>query len=387
MRDRAPVVGGSHCHYRRAVPSTLCHLIRAPLRLTAALAILLAPVATQASPSAGTTAVEQVLSAPQLDAAAFVGIVRAGEAALPHLLAILATPAAFEEPLAAPTDRALRALRLIGAPAAPLAVPPLLAAVTRDSSRDDRELLETLAVLAPGVPDRKALLTATAAIEIRNPNPRASGGAEKFRRWVEKMRGWYRFRQRLAEDLDGGALELAKELEGEDPLRRERAAWRLGALGPAAQAAWPALLSTAAEPKHPRVTRCDVGSLTADFHDLVRDAAAIAMARIDPDADEARPGLALLLARADAPQERLAAAMALGQVASGEFDPVPALLRATFDDDLRVAGEALTALGRVGGGRDDVLVRLRECAAAGDPGIATPARAALQAAARGKTRQ
>lgn len=370
--------------YRLVVPKTHHSHVAGPWRGVVVIALALSPVPAQSD--ASPPPVRAMLTAPRLDAAAFAAIVRAGDAAVPELLAILAAPDAFAEPLVPPTDRALRALRLIGPPAAPRAVPPLLAALTRDSSRDDRELLETLAILAPGVSDRQALLTATAALEIRNPNPRAPGGAEQFRRWVAKMRGWYRFRQHLADDLGGSALELAKELEHEDPLRRERAAWRLGALGSAAHAALPALVSTVAEPGHPRVARCDIGSLTADFHELVRDAAAVAIARIDPDAEEARAGLALLLAAADAPQERLAAALALGQVAGGEFDPVPALLRATFDDDLRVAGEAVTALGRVGSGRDDVLVRLRACAAMADPALATPARVALQVAARGRAR-
>lgn len=372
--------------YRRRVPTIGLYAVNACRLLAGVAALLTHGLAQDASASDMSTA-RRVLTAPHLDAGAFLAMVREGAAAVPAVLAVLATPDAFAEPLAPSTDRALRALRLIGPPAALQAVPPLLAAITRDSSRDDRELLATLAVLAPFVPDRKALLASTANIEIKNPAPRAPGGMEQFRRWVAKMRGWYRFRQRLAEDLDGDVLALAKELEHEDPLRRERAALQLGALGPAAHAALPALLATAAEPTHPRVTRGDVGSLTADFHDLIREAAVIAIARIDPDGEEARPGLALLLARADAPQERLAAAMALGQAAAVEFDPIPALLRATFDDDARVAGEAVTALGRIGGGRDDVLVRLRECAAAGDPAIATPARAALQAAGRSRTRQ
>lgn len=343
--------------------------------------LLLAAAATAQVPAAvvPTADVHRVLSAPDFDQAAFAAILRAGDGAVPALLTALAEPSAFAEPLSVSTTRALRALRLLGPAQASGAVRPLLAAITRDGTRDDRELLETLAVLASGVPDRQALSKETASIEIASPQPAAPGGMDRFLRWVAKMRGWYRFRQRLAEDIAADVPNLTTQLEHEDPLLRERAAQLLGTLGENARTALPALQHAAATKTHPRATRCDIGSLTADFHELVRDAAAMAIARIDPRADGATRGLVLLLERADAPQERQLAAQALACVpAAQQQEAVGPLLAATASDDARVAGEAITALGQLGCADAPVLARLQVLAAAPAAGLAARARAALR---------
>ena len=89
--------------------------------------------------------------------------------------------------------------------------------------------------------------------------------------------------------------------------------------------------------------RCSNGSLTADFHEIVRDAAAIAIARIDPTQAAARRGLELLLQHADDPQGRSRAALALGQL--GDRTANPALIRAlengtdVHEATARLAGE------------------------------------------------
>ncbi len=355
-----------------------------PWRRAAALALAAALVG--AAPGQDETApaplppahVLAVLDADGLDQARFLALVAAGPRAVPGLLAAVGdgsdqAPAAVRR-----RSRALRCLRLIGPVVADAAVPTLLAAVARDASRDDDELLVTLALLAPAVPDREALRATLR--EIRIEAPKARQDLTAFRRWVGKMRLWYDVQQRLEWGASDEVDDLVDGLDDDDPLLRRFAAERLGVLGPSATAAVEALIVVERTEQHPRVTRLDgVGSLTADFHDLVRDAAAIALARIEPRHPSSRRGLTLLLA-ADAPQERLSALAAMSPPAdAADFDVVPAVLGATYDDDARIAAEAAATLGRLGDRRDEVLQRLRVCAAKPDRVLATCAAAALRA--------
>src|SRR5688572_8761919 len=90
----------------------------------------------------------EVLGAHQLDQSKFLALVRAGARAVPGLLFAVGD-GTDETPLASRRRlRALRCLRLIGPAVAEAAMLPLLAAVARDISRDDAELLSTLAALA-----------------------------------------------------------------------------------------------------------------------------------------------------------------------------------------------------------------------------------------------
>lgn len=183
----------------------------------------------------GTARVRAVLSAPLLDASAFAALVAGGQQNVPGLLAVLGDRAQWLEPLPPDKSRALRALRLLGPPVADAALPQLADLVARDSSRDDVELLDTMAVLAPGMGDRPAFLAATRSIEITAPRPQLDMPA--FRRWVAKMRLWYRFRRCLLEDAPTDTDRLIAQLDDQDPLTRERATrrrWRSrGSIPPA----------------------------------------------------------------------------------------------------------------------------------------------------------
>lgn len=319
-----------------------------------------------------------VLDTPLLDQARFLALVQAGPAAVPGLLRAVGDGHDVSLDGIRRRVRALRCLRLIGPVVGDAAVPALLGAIAQDASRDDVDLLITLAELAPGVSDRPAMAAFARTIRIANPEPRVD--MDGFRRWVATMRFWYDFHLRLAWSPGDDVKQLEELLHDEDPLRRRAAAQRLGTLGAKARPALDALVVVANTKKHPRVTRIEgLGSLTADFHDLVSDAAAIAIARIDPAHPEARRGLTLLL-RADAPRERFAALMAM--VPGGDQDPSVAVLDATSDDDLRVAAEAVTTLVRLGDRRPQVLARLRVLAASPHDVLATCAAAALRALER-----
>ncbi len=327
-------------------------------------------------PPLATSEVRVVIEAERFDRAAFGALVDAGPRAVPGLLAVLGDFGDQSELGARRRMRALRCLRLIGPAVADAVVPTLLDHVARDISRDDVALLITVAQLVPGVTDKERMIATVRAIEIRSPGGQPLA---RFRRWVDKMRLWYDVHQRLSWTATDDVDALARDLRGEDPLRRRFAAEHLGRLGAAAAPAIDVLIETERTEKHPRVTRRKgVGSLTADFHDLVRDAAAIAIARIDPARVEARRGLTLLLL-ADCPDERLRALMAMTpSLAPDAFDVVPAVVEATDDADLRVAEEAVSTLGRLGDRRVVVIERLRELRSSSDARLQKRAAAALR---------
>ncbi|MCU0863855.1 MAG: hypothetical protein MUC36_08695 [Planctomycetes bacterium] len=315
----------------------------------------------------------------RLDQGKFLALVAAGTRAVPGLVEVVCDCTGQSQLAQRRQPRALRALRLIGPTHAATAVPPLLGAVARDISRDDTELLLTIAQLAPGATDRGALLARIGEIEIEAPD----GDHERFLRWVAKLRLWYDIRLRLVRASGGDLGGLIKMLDDEDPLQRRRAAEDLGRLGTVATPALDALIRCAHTQRPPRVTRVEgLGSLTADFRDLIGDATAIAIARIDPSHPEARRGLTLLL-QADAPGERFAALMAMTKPSpeagnESAFDVVPAVLAATHDDDLRIAAEAITTLVRLEDRRPEVLQRLEQLATADEAQLSARARAALR---------
>lgn len=317
----------------------------------------------------------------RLDQGKFLALVANGARAVPGLAAVVCDCTGESQSARRRQPRALRALRLIGPTHAATAVPPLLGAVARDISRDDTELLLTIAQLAPGATDRDALLARLGEIEIEAPVP--EGDRERFLRWVDKLRLWFDIRLRLVRASGGDLDGLIKMLGDEDPLQRRRAAEDLGRLGTKATSALDALILCAHTERPPRVTQVEgLGSLTADFRDLINDAAAIAIARIAPSHPEARRGLTLLL-QADAPGERFAALMAMTKPSpdadnEAGFDVVPAVLAATHDDDLRIAAEAITTLVRLEDRRPEVLQRLGELATAKEAQLSGRARAALR---------
>lgn len=322
--------------------------------------------------------IQAALDREALDHRELARIVDAGEDAVPGLLAALGsfddqTPAVVRRRL-----RALRCLRLVGPEIADAVVPTLIAGVAMDISRDDAELLHTLGQLAPGLTDPQAVLR---ELQRAKPKAPATQPLPRFIRWVDKMRLWYDLQHRLVWKPNDDVSAWIKDLGDEDPLRRRFAAEQLGRIGPSARAARNALIETANTERHPRITRRKgTGSLTANFHQMVRDAAAIAIARIDATHPSAARGLTLLL-QADSTNERLGALMSIVP-RPDVFDVVPAVVQATQNDDARVAAEAVSTLGRLGDTREQVLACLRRVQGSKDRQLAVRAQSALRALGR-----
>lgn len=163
-----------------------------------------------------------------------------------------------------------------------------------------------------------------------------------------------------------GTAERIAALDDDEPYVRELAAILLGRGGDASPPVLEALRTAAQRLDHPTVTGRGALALSGSFGEGIRCAAAIALARLAPREPEARRVLVLLL-RADHPLERVLAVMELGR-ADDRAVPgiVPALLEACADDDPLVGAEAITALGRVGVARDEVLTSLRGFAKGSD---------------------
>ena len=361
-------------------------LIAAPM-VSIAVGAAQGAAARDAAWSASDARVLAVLDAEALDQQAFLRIVGAGPAVVPTLIAAIGDCAVERAPVVRRRRRALRALRLIGGPAADRAIPAVLDGISRDMSRDDRDLIDTLRELALHVDEVGAIQQLAAAVEM--PAPKAQVDFQGFLRWCMKKGLYYDFQMRLtlrdagAADLDERVETLVQQLSADDAFQRRYAAERLGRIGPSAIDAIEALIVVEKTEEHPRVGRAPgIGTMTYDFHDLIRDEAALAIARIDPGHPQARRGLTLQL-RCDDPRERFAAMMAMTPPPQpGAFDVVPAVVAATADDDPRIAAEAITTLMRLDARRPEVLARLRACEASSNAAVRRSAEVALRVLTR-----
>lgn len=119
-------------------------------------------------------------------------------------------------------------------------------------------------------------------------------------------------------------------LGDEDKYVRQVAAGALGAMGPEAVEAVPALIQA-----------------LGDEDIFVRDGAAGALGAIGPEAKEAVPALIEALRNADVP--RSSAAWALGAIGPEAWDAVPVLIEALGDEDIYVRMRAAEALKKITG--------------------------------------
>jgi HEAT repeat protein len=141
---------------------------------------------------------------------------------------------------------------------------------------------------------------------------------------------------------------------------RSLAVWEIGKLGPDARDAAGALGALATE---------------ADVIIDPRWAALWALERLGPAAEAAVPAMLDVLAGDREPDMRSQAAAALG--VTGAVEVVPALVDALSDDDSLARAEAATALGRFGPAARDSSERLVQVA--GSDGVASVRRAAVRA--------
>jgi len=317
------------------------------MRFTLALFILFAaPASAQSIDDADISA---VCGAEQFDASRFEAIVRRGAMAVPALLHEVGDASDESKLAERRRSRALRALRCIGPSIANQAVPELVERIAIDMSRDDAELLRTLAVLAPGVDDADAVMDRLDAKAITRPRVDVVPVVAIAQR-TSRLDG---IRLRLTANTKLDVSALITLLDHEDPLAREYAAERLGQLGSAARDAIPVLVAPATRDQPPVQTQG--GTLMRNSSAVVMATRSVAIARIDSRHSSAVRGLTILL-RADDPRERVAAAMAIESTDDRTvFDVIPALFAACDDDDPLVVAEAITALGRVGVAHEDVL--------------------------------
>jgi HEAT repeat protein len=339
------------------------------MSLRAQILVLVLGAAAGAQDAAGPRLAEVlgVLDAETLDASAFDALIGRGPAAVAVLVQTLSSPAAAPDLAARRRDRALRALRALGADAA-AAGPGLIEALRSAERAEVPALLDTLARTAALGPDPGALLgDATAAFA-----PTITPGDPQF---IDRLKGAIRVHVRLSQPLPADDQNtLIGALENADPYVRELAADLLGKLGPAARPALDALERTVLADDQPRRAGLPNHSLGTDFAPMIRDAAAVAIARIAPSDPRAVRGLRLLLG-ADAPRERIEAAMALGRL--GDPSAEGELRQALADEDLRLCAEAATALGMIEASSPRTVDALRRLLDHEERGIAARARIAL----------
>lgn len=192
------------------------------------------------------------------------------------------------------------------------------------------------------------------------------------------------FRVTIAPDPDEPNLPVAR-LDAETLFERELAAdWMVHRTDPAV-AELIAAIRAESQP-----TTCmmrftwgvmAMGESREGARRVVRDAAARALARIDPDHPEAALGLALLAADAPDPRERLRAMVALGQrgdALADETDVREVIHRILGDrSDQRLLAETITACGALGIDSQEIRARLRQLAADPKPELAARARSVL----------
>ena len=150
------------------------------MRFTLALFILFAaPASAQSIDDADISA---VCGSERFDASRFEAIVRRGAMAVPALLPEVGDASDESKLAERRRSRALRALRCIGPSIANQAVPELVERIASDMSRDDAELLRTLAVLAPGVDDADAVMDRLDAKAITRPRVEGVPGVASGKR-------------------------------------------------------------------------------------------------------------------------------------------------------------------------------------------------------------
>lgn len=366
------------------------------------LALLLGTSIPAQEPAAPSTAPLACLDLDAFDAAAFDALVEAGDRLVPALLEIV-HDANYDSPVEQRRhERAHAILRSLTGDAARAAVRGLTSRgpdgprafvlkrgagpiTIRSSDAFDSECARTLAALAVtaqcGGDEDLANLVATATDPERLLDaPRfvvteavAPGQPLEFTmlfrsgsRPAPSPSARHRIRIFASELWRTGTAERIAALDDDEPYVRELAAILLGRGGDASPPVLEALRTAAQRLDHPTVTGRGAHALSGSFGEGIRCAASIALARLAPRDPEARRGLVLLL-RADHPRERVLAVMELGR-ADDRAVPgiVPALLEACADDDPLVGAEAITALGRVGVARDEVLTGLRGFAEGSD---------------------
>lgn len=374
---------------------------RAPAWIVAfAVGVVLAPSHAQdPREKAERTPREVILAAldgETFDARAMESLVGLGVRGVPALIDVVRTSSYATAEEQRRDERAHTVIRSLPPDAMRAAARGLAGVVTLDSGRFDAEAVRTFAAMAltahlhgDGELSRilddanRARLEGLRLVDARSllftvpeDAPRDAQGRQhwqfsgvfyaRHQRAAAPSWAWQRIHVR-ATSLHGATdSDLLAALDDREPFVRELAATMLGHRGERSPELLDALRRSSGLERDPSETG-----------ELIRCAVATALARLAPNDPASRRGLTLLL-RADDPRERATAAMAIrASDEPGAFDVVPALLEASADDDPLVAAESITALGRVGVAREEVILRLREFAER-DDAFGARARCALR---------
>lgn len=152
---------------------------------------------------------------------------------------------------------------------------------------------------------------------------------------------------------------LIEALHDPDEKVRQNAVNALGAMGPAAEPAVPALIDLLRNPARAEKGTNAPSKLVGNS----RSAAAAALGRIGPRANEAVPTLIAALEDENLPVRRWSAT-SLGEIGAEARSAVPALVKALGQSDVQVRRDAIASLGKIGVGTGEIAA-LR--AAASDP--------------------
>lgn len=234
---------------------------------------------------------------------------------------------------------AAEALGEIGPPAAD-AIHPLINTLKDQSENADVRAYAAQALARIG-PDRiEAAATLTETLEDNDP---------KIQEAAVKALAETSFATKQDENAAQALTNLSAQLKAGETERRRSAATELGKMGPAAQAALPALIEA-------------VGKRGEDSE--VRRLAAAAVGSMGPYARDAVPTLIEVLNdRKEVPDVGASAIVALGQIGPGAKEAIPALIETLRGQNQQFRALALVALERIGSKPKSPIPAFREALA------------------------
>ncbi len=293
-------------------------------------------------------------------------LVESGAAVTPALVDVLC----FPHHTHAACERSARVLRAIGA------LPPSQTQWLLERAaicEDDVRLRSMLSVLSTAIPEagHRRLVMDLIATKL----PSVSRATE-----IELVRFGIRFF--AAHHAKDDRQVLLAMLASNNPLERQYAAERFGQRQDVDEETIVALERAALDLEQPRTARleCFVACAIEEpsLGPGVRDAAAIAIARLRPGSPRAIRGHELLVLRADRPMDRVIAAVALAERGAEAQGAARNLLAVLDDPDQRLVAQVITTLGAIGAGDRSVRRRLERFAASPDEELRTRANAALR---------
>lgn len=296
-----------------------------------------------------------------------------GELAVKPLLAAIQSDDSIEDtPL---TRGALKTLGNMG-PTAKEAYAVLFESVGQCEPKIYLTLLHTLADLVPYSEDKGNQATVQVLVQASMGAIQAMDRDDR-RLWSSE---YQRFAARVKVDAEAGLEAMIKELEMNQPYRREVAAEVLGRMGRRAKTAIPALANALRGQRVTRRTGRVVRRVTnrVSRNDNFRRKAAEAMITIAPGDARCAVAYGHRIQHSGSENERAEAALRIGAFGKAAKSEIPTLIAALKDKSQRVRCETITALGMFGPAANAAVARLEQLAKSDEKAIAVRAQAALK---------